>query len=542
MFRTITAILTGLLLVATFALPAQIQAQGVKNFAVLPFDYIGPEKYQHYGKSVRSVLKSKLNTPGVFEPASESQAALLGETAPDSSATAVSLLNAADIDYLIYGMISVAGDTAGIEINAQGKTGNLIKKTSEVPHDQLSLELNKLSSQITKELFNTASAEASAPATGGGSANPTFLNAEPTETSNQSQSINPEFRYEGGAENTGRKQSQGLRFPSRGMAVCDGDGDGKNEVFILGDSKLMAYSFENDRLVLLGEMRFANRLDPLSISSIDSNKDGRAELVVTTFFNNPLSFVYEYASGKFSPVVERSQYFLNVVRMPPNYSPTLTAQRLSTLGGLRSTDAVEAYISKGDIVTGRSIPLPQFANIYNIAYLPQENSYKLLVLDAYNRLKVYTDQMEADSYTEEAYNSATVPIGLGSAVVAGMQSSRDAMEESYYYIPMAMQVTNMFTDGNKYEVLLNKDVSIASQIFTRFKSFTQGEIHSMFWDGTGMSLSWKTRRIKGTVISYDIVDVDNDGQKELAVLVNTYPGAVAMANIKTVLLVYELDL
>lgn len=528
---------TALLIAAAFALVAM--AQGVKTFAVQPFNYMGPEKYQHYGKSIRSVLRSKLNSPGVFEPAPESQAQMLGTTAPASTAEGVSKLNAADVDYLVNGMVSMAGNTATIEINALGKSGNLVTRSAEVPHDQLSLELDRLAKSITRELFNIGSDPNKPKTLEERPANPAFLTAQATEQT-PSSAINPEFRYEGGSRNQGRRQSQGLRFASRGMTVCDADGDGKNEIFILDKYKVHVYSFEQGKLVEKGEMRFPNRNDPLHITSIDSNRDGRAEILITTLDEAPNAYVYEYSGGNFTPKVERSPYFLNVIDMPPNYTPTLVAQRLSHLGGFRSTDAKEAYISKGKIVTGRHIPLPQFGNIYNIAYLPEGDTHKLILLDRFNRLKVFTKENAPDSSSEQSYNSSAVPISLGAAVVPGLESNRNVMDEQYYYLPIGMKVTNIFSQGDKYEVLMNKDVSIASQVFARFKSFTQGEIHSMYWDGTGLNLAWKTRRIKGTVVSYDICDADNDGKLDLAVLVNTYPGAIAVSNIKTVLLVYDL--
>ncbi len=539
--KTVAMIAVGIFCMTIFALA--VPAQGVKNFVVLPFDYVGPEKYQHYGKSVRSVLRNKLNNPGIFEPASDSAAAQFGNNAPETEAAAVNQLNALDLDYIIYGVVSVAGETASIEVNARGRSGNLLRKSSEVPHDQLSLELNKLARQVNNELFDTPTGENQPKEIGTTTANPTFLAAQPAANSDPAKSINPEFRYEGGSQNAGRWQSQGLRFASRGMVICDGDGDGNNEVFILGVHKLFAYQYKEERLEPLAEMRFANRLKPLHLSTIDSNRDGRYELVVTYVTDSgPLSYVYEYANGKFTTKVERSNHFLNVIRMPPNYSPMLVAQRLSHLGGFRSTDAMEAYISKGKILPGRGIRLPQFGNIYNVAFLPEEESYKIVMLDNFNRLKVFTDELEADYMSQEGYNSAAVPISLGHAAVPGLDTTRDVIEEAFYYVPITMRTTNLFSEGNKWELLLNKDVSVASQLFARFKSFTQGELHAMYWDGTGLNLAWKTRRIKGTVIDYDIVDVNNDGRLNLAVLVNTYPGAIAVANIKTVLFAYELNL
>jgi hypothetical protein len=523
------------------SLCAAASAQTAKTFAVLPFDYVGPEKYQHYGRSVSSVLRSKFNAPGVFEPATDASAAQLGEAAPGSVAEGVRRLGAAGVDYLVYGVVSVAGDTASLEVNALGASGNLVRESSEVPHDQLSLELDRLAKKINNEVMGVKPQEAAAPRSGAG--NPAFLEADPV-VSDPSQNINPEFRYEGGSQNEGRIQSQGLRFESSGMLIADGDGDGKNEVFILSDSKLGAYSFEDQRLKELGEFSLGVRNDPIALAGMDINRDGATEIVLSTYSEEggELSWIFEFRNGKFIPKVERAKTFLNVIKMPPDYMPTLVAQKESNLGGFRSTDAYEAAVSNGEIVTSRPIRLPQFGNIYNITYLPFEKTHKLIMLDQMNRLRVYTEELQPDYAADDAYNSSAMYLNLGSAAVPALESNRDIAEDVYYYIPMPMTVTNLFTGGNKFELLLNKDISVASQVLSRFRKFTQGEIHSMYWDGTGLSLAWKTRRVKGSLVDYELADVDNDGKIDLCVLVNTNPGAINTASVKTVLLVYNLDL
>ena len=56
-----------------------------------------------------------------------------------------------------------------------------------------------------------------------------------------------------------------------------------------------------------------------------------------------------------------------------------------------------------------------------------------------------------------------------------------------------------------------------------------------------MNLLWKTRRIKGTITGYTLADIDNDGQKELVVCLNTWPGAAGVAPRRTIILAYKLD-
>ena len=113
--------------------------------------------------------------------------------------------------------------------------------------------------------------------------------------------------------------------------------------------------------------------------------------------------------------------------------------------------------------------------------------------------------------------------------------------EHNYFIPMPVSVVSI-SDPRKKEVLLNKDLSVAGQIFSNYKTFSQGEIHAEFWDGVGLNLAWKTRRIKGTVSSYGVADIDNDGEDELYCILNTFPGALGVKHRKTLVIAYELNM
>ncbi|MFW6323858.1 MAG: VCBS repeat-containing protein, partial [Desulfovibrionales bacterium] len=110
----------------------------------------------------------------------------------------------------------------------------------------------------------------------------------------------------------------------------------------------------------------------------------------------------------------------------------------------------------------------------------------------------------------------------------------------YYYLPLRLVTANLNND-EQYELLVNKNISLASQFFGRYRSFPQGEIHSLYWDGVGLNLLWKTRRIKGTVVDYGIADVNNDGQRDLYVCIDSYPGASGFRTIRTFLEIYPLD-
>ena len=112
---------------------------------------------------------------------------------------------------------------------------------------------------------------------------------------------------------------------------------------------------------------------------------------------------------------------------------------------------------------------------------------------------------------------------------------------NYYYVPLPLVVATLGSD-KKPELLVSRNISVASQFFENYRFFSQGEVHALQWDGVGMSLKWKTRRIKGTIVGYDVGDLDGDKTQDLVVCLNTYPGATGFKTRRTIVQSYSLDL
>jgi hypothetical protein len=531
-----------LLLILT-VLPGPAMAQ-VKTFVVFPFTYMGPKQYQHYGKGASSRFERKLTLPGTLEPAPDTVAVSLGRQVPASAKAARGLLAGADTDYLVWGNVSVSGSSVVLDVTMQSLSGDPIRQSAEVPMDEVTMELDRMAEEMTRTLFNAGQEEETTQGASAAAANPAFLNAQSTDQFTAA-AVNPQFRYEGGTQNTGRWQSRGLRFASRSMAVCDATGDGRNEIFILEEYTLHAYRIEDGKLKHLAERSFSRKAEMINVRAIDLDRDGASELVVSSYRDEaPLSHIFRFAAdgSGFTPVAEDVRMFLNVIRMPPNFTPTLVGQPKGSHRLMESKDIYEVLVTGGDVIKSRKVAVPEFSNVYNLAYLPEGETYKIIRLDKTGHIGVFSSDLKPEYVSQETYNSSAIPLELPNEVVPGMGTKRDAMEQQYYYVPLAALPTNLMTGGTKYELLMNKDISVAAQVFKRFRTFTQGEIHGLFWDGTGMNLSWKTRRIKGTVVDFDIADYNNDGQLDLLVLVNTYPGAVQLEYRKTVLFAYDLNL
>lgn len=544
--------LTTLLAVLLLAVPAL--AQQAKQYAVFPFSYNGPKKFSYFPKAFQASLTSDLEWIGKVGPAADNS--IDGLTVPKSKADAINTLKGAGIDYFVTGDIAILDKDANITIHAFGANGEVWEKKGQMPINEIAPWLDEQSRMIQGDVFNRpgyGSSETERMKTES-SATKGPLNSEiisATEDRYKADTLNPQFRYEGGTQSAGRWRSQTFRFYSNSMVVGDADGDGKNEVILLQRNNVHVMQFDNGKLTPLDSFPMAPNRKGLRLELVDIDRDGTQEIVVATYKEiydsnrnvtngDPYSHILSFKEGKLKPLLFNHRSYLGVLRLPPTYTPILVTQKK---GRRHIFDGLihEAFLKEGDIVRGQRITTPEFGNIFNTSYLPENFSFKYIVIDDFHRMKVYSQTMERlYSTNEDRYN--TSGIGLEYADVSpGLANSKREGKIDNYNVPFRMLVASL-TEKGKYELLANKDISVASQIFDRFTYFSQGEIHSMVWDGVGMSLAWKTRRIKGQVADLALADVNNDGKKQLVVLVNTFPGAITFENRKTVILAYDLNL
>jgi hypothetical protein len=174
--------------------------------------------------------------------------------------------------------------------------------------------------------------------------------------------------------------------------------------------------------------------------------------------------------------------------------------------------------------------------------LPAEDgTVRILVIGPYGRLRLYSEDLTIIYQTEETFNGSALAINVIKKVPGLGNPTEDARQYDTYYVPMPITVS-ILGNSKRPQVLVSKDISIATQFFDSYRSFSESEIHSMYWDGIGLNLLWKTRRIKGTTVNYGIADIDNDGGLDLWISLNTYPGALGLEYRKTLILGYPLDL
>ena len=535
------------LFIFSIVLPVAAQAASKATFVVLPFAVSGPQGFAYLERSVPQMLTSRLYWKDRVEPAvNETPASQKPATSESEAAAAASKYKA---DYVIWGTVTVAGDDCSLDVFVRDRSGKVRPYAREAKTTQMIAGIKGVSDAINKDVFGRKpeASSSSASATRGGPERVNRMNPELiiNEDTPKDVYLNPQFRYAGDVGDGSRLRSQTVAITAIGMEVTDADGDGRNEIFLLSEHGLSAFRMEKGaRLTPLGEFKFPSTTFCLAVRSMPHGGGG-SKLVVSMVDRDkrPSSSILSFNGNTFTEEARGIKYFLNVVKLPPDYRPILIGQAANPPKLFRPGGVSEMVKSGGSWTTGPRLNLPENVNVFNFTYLPagrgEENAEKLVVLNSNERLVTYTTKGARLAESPESYSGAAVGLEVDPRM-PGMGEDT-VTERDMFYIPMRMPAVDLNDDGN-WEIIVNRPISTASTIFDRYRFFPQSEIHSMQWDGVGLNLVWKTRRIKGSVVDYAIIDADNDGARDLVVCINTHPGALGVEGRKAIVLLYPLDL
>jgi hypothetical protein len=528
-----------LILCCLLSFSPQALAEEARTFAVAPFGVHGPQAYNYLQQGIPSMLQTRLTWPEHFSPVSSDVVKKQIPSPVAGTDAAKKSLAAVGADYLVYGSVTIMGKECSLDVQLMDTTGKVTPFASQTTIDQLIPSLETTAKKINGNVFKR-------PETQPVQEPETVNQMNPNLVFNQSRSgqqavLNPQFRYEStNQDQSGRWRSQSLPHECRGMLVVDADNDGTNEIFIMDEHTIHAYQEKDHRLLELDTFKASRNGLLLNINALDINRDGNTEIFVSAVEGTdqtPASLVLTFQEGRFAVEQERIKLFFNVVKLPPDFLPTLVGQKKGH-GKLFDSGVYELVRMSGEYKQVKRLALPEKSNVFNFAYLPQKDDYKVIV--AYNdHLIVNSSTNGLQAVTEEMYAASGVKLE-DLDTIPGMGVDRNDADMRYYYLPTRLLPTNLDNTGN-YELIVARPISIASDFFSNFRNFSQGEIHSLEWDGIGLNIVWKTRRIKGTIVDYAIADYDNNGNNDLVVCVQTYPGATGLKAKRTIVVAYPLD-
>ncbi len=506
------------------------------TYAVAPFSINGPEQYAYLSKGIQDMMVSRMARDRKLINGAKTRPGKV----PDSRAVAESMHKSYGTDYFVYGSVTILGDNCSVDVHALGPEGKNWSVNDQVPVSGLIPSLEQAARKISSKAF--ALPEPVQPLVvqqpkAKGPANQAFIQNE-VDGVRQS-SVNPQFRYEGGSQTPGIWRSPRLKFASHAMVAADLDGDGITEAVLASENTLYVYRITTSDMQLVAEHRFGTQAKILNLNIVDVDRDGYKEICVSNMHNErPRSAVLNFKNSKLEVKTKSLNFYMNVLSMPPGFVLTLVGHRPDMNNKLSENIRLVKPVG-GSYELGARITVPEHGNIFNFNYLPEKDGdYKVIMVDSLEQLKTFSSKLELLHTTEEQYAGSAIRLEIPDNL-PGTGSSDNTFKYSFY-IPLRLIHTDMDKDGVN-ELLVSKNITALGSVFGSFRTFTQGEIHAMFWDGVGLNLAWKTRRIKGTVSDYGLADLNNDGKLDLYVCLNTVSSGLNLSKRKTIIIAYTLE-
>ncbi|MCG6917680.1 MAG: FG-GAP-like repeat-containing protein [Deltaproteobacteria bacterium] len=527
--------------------PAGSAAEPVKKVAIFPFQMNAPEDLNYLREGIMDMLASRLAWEGKVEVI-EKQAvknALAGHQGPINESAAREVGSKLGADYVLFGSLTVFGESVSIDAKMVGLKEDNPPVTVYAQTKGLSEvipRINEFAQDINNKIFGRGTAAvASAPA------QPRFSKAHP-ETIMSGPAVGPIKSEDTGSfvslqskasSDSDLFRSQRLKFPVNGMDVGDIDGDGRPEIVVLSTFKeVLVYQWDQGRLNKRTSFRGSTRDRLVWVCLLDANHDGKDEIYVSNLRGQRLSsYVLEWKGEELQELASEVEWYFNSLKV--------AGRDLILLGQKKSTqDIFTAGVYRLQFADGtyeplEGIGLPHRANVYNFTQgdIDGDGKDETVFIGAEERLYLYDDD-GSRLWQSREYYGATDNILEGKAPVTSGSGATVEDEVETFYIPSPILLVDLNQD-KQLEILANRNISLSSRMISRVRNFSDGDIESLIWTGGELLPQWKTRPLRGMVVSYRLADMDGDGQDELVAAVVLEKQTFQKT--KSMIYVYELD-
>lgn len=529
-------------------------AETAKKVAILPFEINAPKDLSYLREGIMDMLASRISWEGKVEVIEEQlvKEALSGREATLNEAAAREVGTTLGADYVLFGSLTVFGDSVSIDakmvaLREERPPVSVYAQTKGM--GEVIPRINDFAQDINNKIFGRGpAAVAAAPS------QPRFSRAHPETIMSGPAPSTPAPR-DGGSFvqlQSGREagsdvfRSQKLSFPALGMDVGDLDGDGRPEIVVLSKSKeVIVYQWDQGRLNKRGSFQGETRDNLVWVCLVDANHDGKAEVYVSNLRGQRLaSYVLEWRGDGLQKLATEIEWYFNRLTVPGKESILLGQKK--NMEDIFIPGVYHLQFAGGSYQPLAGISLPRRANVFNFTQGDLDGDGKLetaFIFPGEERLYLVDDD-GARLWESREYFGATANILEGKNPTSGTTrqpgggGATDADEVEVFYIPSPILLVD-FNNDKRLEILANRNVSQVTRILSRVRKFSDGEIQSMIWTGDDLLPQWKTRPLRGMVVSYRLADVDGDGQEELVAAAVLERGTFQKT--KSMIYVYELD-
>lgn len=527
-----TAIVAAVVMIgiALWGAPATA-GSGPARVAVMPFDIQGKTDLDYLRDGIQQMLSSRLYW--------KDRVSVLANEAVNSAAAGVrgfqgeslALIVGAKLraDYVLLGSADFSGETARIRVGVVETTGEQAPLSftgqAEGP-DGVIAEVNRIATRINQTVFGRQ------PAVRVGEPPPESPKPVKSGSAGDAAADSPFVSARPAAPVGGVRKSRPLPFAIAGIDLGDTDGDGTTDIVALSDHAVEIYGWADGRLARTAEAAQSRRRRHIGVDVADIDGDGVPEIFVTALSRDRervRSFVLEYDGAAYRPVVQDAPWCFRVVR-PDAGAPWLLGQKQpADAPDIFSTPVHRMTAQNGAYVAGETVLEKGGAVVTGMTL--SADSGMIFGFGHKGRIRALSSRGGVRWKSSERYGG-----GLHYFIRPDPDPTADTGDTDYF--PMRLRRADADGDG-RVEVITVANKDAAHRIFQRFRSFDNGRMAGLSWDGLRLAPIWTTQPLSGRISDFAVGDVDGDGDGEMVLSLVTKEGDAAFADAESAIIVYD---
>jgi len=495
--------------------------------AVVPFTINAEKKMDFLKNGIAEILESRISSLKNVETVALSKTTISKDASksPMNGSLARNIGKEVHADYVIYGSLTVLGESASIDAKVVDTAGkgpplSFFRQTKSIN------EVLPETGNLAKDIGDTVFAKAGDKAV-----------IKPLDMEKEQKPLPVKEGQKDSVHSTTqhipiRWKSEELDYRITGIGAGDLDGDGKTEMVVSSAHDLYIYRFNPDRFEKIGEFQGKNHHKYLAVDTLDVNQNGRAEIFVScqnTASGSLDSFIVEWSQGSYSAIMEGESWYFRVIQTGKDSS--LFGQRK----GISEPffPAITEFSWNGSsYVAGKKQSLPEEISIFGLAFadIAANDEKWMVAYDSRDKICVFN----ADG--KQVWKSAEY-YGGSEAYLTPVSESDEELEDRIF---LSQRILVVGSGKGDPRVITVKNNSLSSRYLKRFRSFGNAGLVCFTWNGLGLSQRAKTDELAGYIPDFTIVDINQDGSDEMIGAIVMEPGSI-ISSPKSVLAAFDLS-
>jgi TolB-like protein len=438
-------------------------------------------------------------------------------------------------DYVLFGSLTIFGESVSMDatmapITKADKPVAVFVQTKGM--ESVIPEINTFAQKVNSAVFGRSIAEPEARVA----------------QSRQGSGINPNFTYyDTDPEKGSFWRSRSIRKEVMGFDVADVNGDSLNEIVVLEETAVVVYAFREGTLARIASYDADDGNRFVWADAFDVNGNGRAEIFASKASGSSFSsVVLEMDGGKLKPLVKDSEWFYRVMKWPGQAVVLLGQQRMvgEHTGEVNLTDnffarGIFRLVWNGkDYVKDGPKPLVDLKGVYIFNFvagtLGKDTTPYIVALDWYEKLRLLT--MDGN----QVHRSNDIYGGTLNMLKTAENVRTETLRRDSFFVPSRMLIMDVDKDGSN-ELIVNQNKSTTMGLTERFRSFSDGKVVALTWDGLSFTPIWESRKLQGCLSSLQVTDLDNDGTNDLVVSLIQERGISLIEKARSAIVSYKLE-